>query len=277
MLGVEDPEVTDVQINGSSIVTNGVANVPYAGSNPGAVKIDNTNGVGITGDGKLYVEYAPESLIKAGTGSYRPICPPRQHMSAFYGLAKAAGDSTQSASSNAVGNYTDAAKIAIQKMLGIYEAPWELIREDEFTNETQATEVVTVDDDGDAFELTDARIVVWFPTQNNEAKYASGEVRFNAGDTDEIRFSIEPKTIAANSNVLIAYASFEQNDGMCVKTSEAFGNSGNLANQRIKLQYDKTDKYYPYVLGTYIIRKISFVNVTGTMDYRIYGKRKWWT
>ena len=178
-------------------------------------------------------------------------------------------------SSNAVGTYTDNAKIAIQKMLGIYQAPWELIREDEFTNETQATEVVTVDDDGDAFELTDARIVVWFPTQNNEAKYASGEVRFNAGDTDEIRFSIEPKTIAANSNVLIAYASFEQNDGMCVKTSEAFGNSGNLANQRIKLQYDKTDKYYPYVLGTYIIRKISFVNVTGTMDYRIYGKRKW--
>lgn len=37
----------------------------------------------------------------------------------FYGLAKAAGDTTQSASSNTVGAYTDDAKTAIRAMLGI--------------------------------------------------------------------------------------------------------------------------------------------------------------
>ena len=35
----------------------------------------------------------------------------------FYGLAKAAGDATQSASSNAVGTYTEDAKSAISEML----------------------------------------------------------------------------------------------------------------------------------------------------------------
>ena len=42
----------------------------------------------------------------------------RQHESTFYGLAKAAGDSTQSASTLSVGTYTDDAKIAIRNMLG---------------------------------------------------------------------------------------------------------------------------------------------------------------
>jgi len=39
-------------------------------------------------------------------------------MSVFYGLAAAAGDSTQSASDNAVGTYTDNAKSAIRTMIG---------------------------------------------------------------------------------------------------------------------------------------------------------------
>ena len=37
----------------------------------------------------------------------------------FYGLAKAAGDTTQASSSNAVGTYTDDAKTAIQTMIGV--------------------------------------------------------------------------------------------------------------------------------------------------------------
>ena len=43
--------------------------------------------------------------------------PNNQHESAFYALAKAAGDSTQSSSSNAVGTYTESAKSAISDML----------------------------------------------------------------------------------------------------------------------------------------------------------------
>lgn len=72
-----------------------------------------------SGTGKLYVSSAISDQIKSGTNAYRPIVPGRQHESAFYGLAKAAGDTTQSQSDNAVGTYTAAAKTAIQTMLGI--------------------------------------------------------------------------------------------------------------------------------------------------------------
>ena len=37
----------------------------------------------------------------------------------FYGLAKAAGDTTQALSNNAVGTYTDDAKTAIKSMIGV--------------------------------------------------------------------------------------------------------------------------------------------------------------
>lgn len=128
--GWSDPSggVTDVQVNGTSIVQDGVANVPFATSNlPGLVRVSSTFGVQMnTATG--YTEYietapAPSNTIKnPGTdnfSTYRPITPRFQHESVFYALAKAAGDSSQSSSSNPVGTYTDAAKAAIQIMLGI--------------------------------------------------------------------------------------------------------------------------------------------------------------
>lgn len=109
--------LTDVQINGTSIVTDGVANVPIAGKSAGVAKIDAGYGVTTTVDGKLSISGALDVQIKLGTGGYRPITPPIQHKSVFYGLAKAAGDTTQSQSSNAVGDYTEDAKSAISDML----------------------------------------------------------------------------------------------------------------------------------------------------------------
>lgn len=109
--------VQDVQVNGTSILSDGVANVPVANSSsPGVVKVDSTNGIGIESQNKLYIEYATSALIKAGTGNYRPITPPRQQESVFYGLAKLAG-ADMASSSNPVGTYTDAAKSAISTML----------------------------------------------------------------------------------------------------------------------------------------------------------------
>ena len=46
----------------------------------------------------------------------------KQHQSAFFGLAKAAGDTTQSASANAVGTYTETAKSKIHDMLNAPES-----------------------------------------------------------------------------------------------------------------------------------------------------------
>ena len=109
--------VQDVQVNGTSVVNQGVANVPLAtGSRFGAIKVPTAGGL-FAEDGSIYVNSATSAHAKAGTQSFWPITPARQHESVFYGLAKAAGDSTQSASSNTVGTYTETAKSKISDML----------------------------------------------------------------------------------------------------------------------------------------------------------------
>lgn len=116
----------DVQVNGASIVDqNGVANIPLAitGISPGVVKPQSDYGTRMIGTNNdmLATNLATDAQIKAGTNQYKPIVPSNQDKSVFYGLAKAAGDTTQSQSSNAVGTYTDEAKAAIQAMLGIQD------------------------------------------------------------------------------------------------------------------------------------------------------------
>ena len=116
--------VQDVQINSTSIVdANGVANIPeaqVASGECGVVKVGNPvfSGLNIDATG-LKIAPASEILIKTGVNAYRAITPAHQHEATFYGLATAAGDSTQKASDNAVGTYTDGAKSAIQSMLGV--------------------------------------------------------------------------------------------------------------------------------------------------------------
>lgn len=123
MLGVPSTDdipsvpVEDVQANGTSVLQNGVANIPYA--------TQNTFGVTAIGDGlqrsssnKVMICCATASQTKAGLSAYYPICPNTEHAAAFYGLAKAAGDMTQSLSANDIGAYTEEAKAAIRSMLG---------------------------------------------------------------------------------------------------------------------------------------------------------------
>ena len=113
--------VTDVQVNGTSVLTNGVANIPIAGSGTlGLVSNGSQSGILINSTtGALRIDYAGTYTIKSATSTYNAITPGFQHQAAFYGLAKAAGDITQSQSSNAVGTYTPEAQAAIQNMLGI--------------------------------------------------------------------------------------------------------------------------------------------------------------
>lgn len=111
--------VTDVQLNGTSILdAQGVANVPtVAYDKLGVVKVAGDGLSIVLNTGRIRVSPAASQYIKGGTQLYAPICVDHQHESTFYGLAKAAGDTTQSQSSNAVGNYTDNAKSAIHEML----------------------------------------------------------------------------------------------------------------------------------------------------------------
>ena len=106
-------------------LTDYVKNTDYASNNTGGVvKIDlrTSSGLSIGSDGKIYLSRADISEIKAATSAVLPVVPSHQHESVFYGLAKAAGDNTQSESSNTVGNYTNDAKAAIKGMLGVSDA-----------------------------------------------------------------------------------------------------------------------------------------------------------
>lgn len=122
MNGESGGAVQDVQVNGVSVLSDGVANVPTANaSRLGAIKVSEVYGtiVAANGSGILMISKASDSLIKTGTGpgsANRPIVPQNQHQATFYGLAKAAG-SDEKNSTLPVGQYTESAKSAISEML----------------------------------------------------------------------------------------------------------------------------------------------------------------
>lgn len=115
---IPEAPVQDVQVAGTSVVSDGVANIPKANSSTfGVVKTDSTYGIGRTGTGALTVLNASQAEIKDGASMYRALTPIGQHESTFYGLAKAAG-ADEKDSTLPVGQYTDTAKTAIRNMIG---------------------------------------------------------------------------------------------------------------------------------------------------------------
>ena len=75
LIGAGEP--LDVQVNGTSVVNNGIANIPLASSDGfGVVKAHYSYGVGIDSNTKnLIITQASESIIKAATNNYYPIVP----------------------------------------------------------------------------------------------------------------------------------------------------------------------------------------------------------
>lgn len=121
----EAMKVKDVQVDGASVVSDGVANVPLAmfpssgtqPGNPGVVMLKNDRGIRMdANDHSLYLQYAQLSIIKPGGHSFVVITPAYQHYSAFYGLAKIAGYDEKNSTLPA-GQYTENAKSAIHEML----------------------------------------------------------------------------------------------------------------------------------------------------------------
>ena len=117
---VPEVPVEDVQINGTSILSNGVANVPIANKNTfGVQKVNDAYGIASSVNGTtLSINKASNANIKTGTEPYKPIVPSNQYAAAFYGLAKAAGHDEKN-STLPVGQYSEDAKNAIRAMLGI--------------------------------------------------------------------------------------------------------------------------------------------------------------
>ncbi len=113
-----DAPVQDVQVNGVSVLSDGVANVPAATTGNGKWGVAKA-GYGLYADSTgWHVNRALSAQIKAGTQTYYPITPVAQHEATFYGLAKAAG-SNEKNSTLPMGQYTDAAKMVILNMLGV--------------------------------------------------------------------------------------------------------------------------------------------------------------
>lgn len=274
--------ITDVKINNTSVVTSGIANIPIAEKNGdyGLVKIVPNNGLTLTdSDNSLVINRAVESDAKSGSNGYKVCVPYWQHCYAFYGLAKAAGDSTQSASSNTVGNYTSEAKIAIQKMLGIYEAPWELIREDSFTNATAADYTISLDANQQPFQLTDIALILIVPTQENASSVGNyGIVSFYQGTTVVRRAymcSNSSLSISANSNPYVANVLLERHKELLeIRWTEWAQRNGHKS--WISVNGDPADGYQTGIgLNNSYFDSITISSILGTMNYRLLGKRKW--
>ena len=118
LVPVPEVPVSDVQINGTSILSDGVANVPRAtGSVLGVVMANANDGIVVNG-GQLLISSASNAEIKTGTSAVKPIVPKIQHFSTFFGLAKIAGISDMDAvTTGRVGQYSESAKSAISDML----------------------------------------------------------------------------------------------------------------------------------------------------------------
>ena len=112
--------LTDVRVNGTSVVSNGVANIPVGTEDTyGILKTRAERGIGSSG-GRLQLAAATFGNVKDGGTDYLPITPYNQHYSAFYGLTKAAGHDEKT-STLPVGTYSEEAKTAIRTMLGLQD------------------------------------------------------------------------------------------------------------------------------------------------------------
>jgi len=110
--------VTDVQVAGTSVVQDGVANVPMASlQKAGVVMVNADRGITMLWGTYLDIINASEANTKAGGASKITITPAIQHAAAFYGLAKAAGADMANVSGATVGIYPEAQKSAISTML----------------------------------------------------------------------------------------------------------------------------------------------------------------
>ena len=133
--------VTDVQINNTSILSSGVANIPIADVNVlGAVKINPSFGIGIYG-GALLINGASSDDIKAANNSTKLVPTYRQHEAVYYGLSKLAGVNLANETVT-LGTYPETSKTAIRSMLvtkdsinnaGILNKSFETITNGEFT------------------------------------------------------------------------------------------------------------------------------------------------
>ncbi len=275
-----DAKSIDVRINGESVVQNGIANIPYSTQDIyGLIKVSTNGTFGVVSDqGLLKVSPAGYANLQAGTASRMPITPARQHEALFFALAKLAGVDLANETVT-LGQYPESAKIAIQKMLGIYEAPWELIRTDTDTNSSAASYEISVDDNGSPFALTDLLFVLTTPIQNTPASIGSyGRIYFYYG-SDSYSYNtayIGTYTQEAGDGLRTSTCVITQNNGF--KTVQYLTNTTGGGDAYPKMHACSVPKGSVdgfFVGEESVYSKVVIGEITGTFKYALYGRRKW--
>ena len=116
--------ISDVQINSTSIVSSGTANIPLAANGtPGVIQLDNVSSCGLAvSNGVLVTQAATDYQLLHSANNFQPIVPGVQHKSVYYGLSKLAGVDLANESVT-VGTYPATSQAAICSMVGAIAAP----------------------------------------------------------------------------------------------------------------------------------------------------------
>lgn len=119
---IPEVPVQDVQVDGTSIVQNGVASVPIVNTinTLGLVKVNTDYGLNVYPSGLIRIWEAGSAEVKGGTHQSKPLAPDHQHESVFYGLSKVAGVDLKNETVT-LGEYPEASKTAIKEMLGVQD------------------------------------------------------------------------------------------------------------------------------------------------------------
>lgn len=212
--------VQDVQVAGVSVLSDGVANVPLAAQGKlGVIQLNSFYGIAAAGNGFVTINKADSNMTKVGTDNNRPIVPSTQHESTFYGLAKAAG-SDEKNSTLPVGQYTDEAKIAIQKMLGVYRE-WELIADVTIDEDTAQISIDT-DISDQPFALSRMLVRAWLqPATTGTNSYMSANcLVVSANDINAVSGAPTKRYMANGANTFFEYTAEIMGD-VCYCTGAA--------------------------------------------------------
>ena len=183
-------------------------------------------------------------MLKAGSNSYYPVVSNNQHEAAFYGLAKASGDTTQSQSSNTVGQYTDEAKTAIRTMLGLPRYTEAEIIADVTTEADLDELVINTDQAGDFFKLRFAKIFISYPASSTgAASYTTAKISCHRMDTNDNIDCVLPTLSISTSGV---------------KALHFFKTTGGLVEQ------------YSYYDNVTITKTLTAIRSYNTMDFIDY-------
>lgn len=154
--------VKDVQVAGSSVLTDGVANVPIANKTTNGVMRPDFYGVGVSSSGILYVQNTTNNNI-----TNRMSSAPLTAYSLDYVVKAAMCDGKGAA-------WTDAEQKAARERMGA-DGNYVLIEETVLTEETSQFERAQ-EPDGTPYNFTAIKVVVKFvPGQTNGAFFCFGE------------------------------------------------------------------------------------------------------